>query len=116
MVENDVPLLSFEEIKKSLESQINTGYICSIDTLKLGYYPYRDTKNRKIFWLFPAWYLTGTCTYTETIHDGSTVTVPGELEAVVQAQTGELYDLRIVDNPRSGASAIIAWKDLESSK
>ena len=113
MFENDVPLLPFEEIKKSIASEIKAGFICSIENITLGYYPYQDAKDKNILWMLPAWYITGTCTYTEIVDDGSSVSIPGEaLEAVIQAQTGVLCDLRNLDDPYRNASAVISWADV----
>ena len=116
VVENDVPLLPFEVLKNILESQIISGRLCSIDTIKLGYYRYLDAKDRNTFWLLPAWYITGTCIRNEET-DGMTWTgIPESLEMVIQAQTGALCDIRGTDDTSRIASAVITWKGLENNK
>ena len=115
VVENDVPLLPFEALKSILESQITAGRLCSIDTIKLGYYRYLDAKDRNTFWLLPAWYITGTCIRDEKTDGMIWTGIPESLEMVIQAQTGALCDIRGADDAPRTASAIIAWKDLENS-
>ena len=108
--EIDVPLLPFKSLEEVLESQIVSGRLCSVDTIKLGYYRYPDAKDRNIFWLLPAWYVSGTCIRDEKNDSMIRTGRPEPIEMVYQAQTGALYDLRSSDP--AVASSVITWKEI----
>ena len=61
MLTDDVPLLSFDEIKPTFEKILNEGFLKDVYFLRLGYIAvYEEGKNEnEIYRLLPCWVLTG---------------------------------------------------------
>ena len=97
----DIPLLPFEEILKALERQVEAGHAYSLNEVRFGYMTFIDPEKKgEEFVLLPVWAAKG-----RTRGD---LTIPFDLKndqvvkdrgaygcnsIVVNAQTGEVYDL-----------------------
>ena len=118
-VYDDVPLLSFADAKKAIESEIEAGYLYSIDTMKLCYVPYQDASDKNIFWLLPAWYAKGAYMRSvilpvETDENGLIRTENMEQKEVIfQAQSGTLIDYTDTGKDRRIVPAVLTWNDIE---
>lgn len=53
----DVPILSFGDAKKAIETEIEAGHLRNIDKVQLAYAPYLDPQEKDVFWLLPVWYV-----------------------------------------------------------
>ena len=97
----DIPLLPFEEILKAFERQVEAGHAYSLNEVRFGYMTFIDPEKKgEEFVLLPVWAAKG-----RTRGD---LTIPFDLKndqvvkdrsaygcnsIVINAQTGEVYDL-----------------------
>ena len=96
----DVPILSFGDAKKVIETEIEAGHLRNIDKVQLAYAPYLDPQEKDVFWLLPVWYVKGG--YTRNVKKefepkygaGGEIVDDGieRAEVVFEAQKGELMD------------------------
>ena len=119
MVYTDVPIVSFDNAKKAIETEIYAGHLRSIDVVKLCYIPYLDSKDKNILWLVPAWYVKGLYTRDArenlemwTSDDGATHESLEKHEVIVEAQSGELLDYTDTRKNRRIVPKILTWKDI----
>lgn len=127
VIADDVPLVSFSAVQKSIEQEILAGHIRRVFDVELGYVLYNQAgamwqeKNafKMSFYAVPIWVVN--CYYiedpTKELRDYSEVEVPerGVLEykqVYINAQTGRVVDR---SNNLIGASdytGYISWKDI----
>ena len=118
-VYDDVPLLSFDEARKALESEIEAGYLYSIDTMKLCFIPYQDAENKDVIWLLPAWYAKGAYMRNviqpvETDNNGRIRAGNMEhAEIIFQAQLGTLIDYTNTRKDRRIVPAVLSWEEIK---
>lgn len=122
----DIPLLSFEAMKRIWEGQIKAGRLRGVDELQFGYIPFLQKDDRGDHWLLqPIWMLTGG--YTEDIakeqvmpyHDArdtdGSLTVPMEYgRYYYNAQTGEMLRMPLDDRTPLTAYQVLTWADVAS--
>lgn len=122
----DVPLLSFDAIKRVLEKQIEEGKLRGVDEMEFGYIAFYQEKTDKRTWLMmPVWRLKGGYTedpkkekvmpyHDERDRDGSLTVPMGYGDYFYSAQTGELIptlNLTEREDPLP-ASDIVTWESL----
>ncbi len=118
---SDVPICSFEYAKKKLESEILNGHLRTLEKCKLCYIPYFDKKDKNIFWLIPAWYVSGGYTrsaskefqpnYDEDLYvdDGME-----HYRLVVNANNGELIEYTDNGKNRRLVPSINTWETVKN--
>ena len=117
VVEQDVPLVSFETARALWQKEIEAGRLRDVRHVELGYYAYRDATDRDVFWLMPVWTCFGTYL---TQADDEPLTVADGLSAadaymeyakmlVVSGQHGELLDRCNKSNDRSVHPKLLIW-------
>lgn len=121
VVEDDLPLLSFDAFKGKLEALIDAGKLRGVDAMRFGYGACKDGDTWK---LVPVWMVT--CGYTDNPNyekhvmpyvdrDGYTVAPEGYHEYYFNAQTGEMmesYQLnRYEDSLRM--PKVLTWDDVK---
>ena len=121
VMEEDLPLLSFDAFKGKLEKLIDAGKLRGVDAMRFGYGTCKDSDAWK---LVPVWMVT--CGYTDDPNyekhvmpyvdrDGDTVAPIGYHEYYFNAQTGEMmesYQLnRYEDSLRM--PKILTWDDVQ---
>ena len=97
----DIPLLPFEEILKAFERQVEAGHAYSLNEVRFGYMTFIDPEKKgEEFVLLPVWAAKGRTRGDLTIpFDLKTDQVVKDRSAygcnsiVINAQTGEVYDL-----------------------
>ena len=97
----DIPLLPFEEILKAFERQVGAGHAYSLNEVRFGYMTFIDPEKKgEEFVLLPVWAAKGRTRGDLTIpFDLKTDQVVKDRSAygcnsiVINAQTGEVYDL-----------------------
>ena len=97
----DIPLLPFEEILKVFERQVEAGHAYSLNEVRFGYMTFIDPEKKgEEFVLLPVWAAKGRTRGDLTIpFDLKTDQVVKDRSAygcnsiVINAQTGEVYDL-----------------------
>ena len=97
----DIPLLPFEEILKAFERQVEAGHAYSLNEVRFGYMTFIDPEKKgEEFVLLPVWAAKGRTRGDLTIpFDLKTEQVVKDRSAygcnsiVINAQTGEVYDL-----------------------
>lgn len=118
VVFDDVPLLGFDAAKIAFEKMINAGQLRSVDSVELCYVPYLDSKDEKILWLLPAWYVRGGyCADPTREFQPEQDEVTGEIlddgierhDIVFQAQLGTLLDYKNHKSNRRIVPQIITW-------
>lgn len=122
MIEEDVPLLSFDAFKSRLEKLIEAGKLRGIDRLRFGY---GTCKKGNVWMLVPIWLVEGG--YTEDTKkenvmpyigkDGS-LQVPEEYRKYIfSAQTGDLLEVKRVSGTRTEETLampkILTWDDVK---
>lgn len=118
MIYPDVPLISFESAKKTIEAEILAGHLRSVDVMKLCYIPYLDSKDKNIIWLLPAWYVKGVYTKDSKQElemltgDGVKYENMERHEVIVNAQNGKLLDYTDKRKDRRVVPKILTWKDV----
>lgn len=122
----DVPLLSWDAIRGSIEQKIQQGYVKEITEVRLGYTAIIDANKPREFLLVPCWFVRGDIRHALHFQFNR----PEELEGVVKeiaymhfsngavfmfpAQTGEFIDY-LGDNRRDEARytlPILRWDDI----
>lgn len=118
----DIPLLSFDEIKKVLEQWVTDGYVYSLNEVHLGYMAFIDpAKKGDEFVLLPIWTAKGRTRADlslpfELKTDQTVMDRGGYLNAgiIINAQTGQKYDLYNDNHPdRRYVPDIITWDDIK---
>ena len=120
VVEEDVPLLPFEEARAAIETEINAGHLRGIDTMELCYAPYFDPDDANILWLLPVWYAKGAYTrnptreFTPWTDEDGHVADSGveSMEVVMQAQLGTLLDYNDTRRSRRNLPKVLTWDDV----
>lgn len=117
----DIPLLPFEEILKTLEQQVEAGHAYSLNEVRFGYMCFIDPeKERDEFVLLPVWAAKGRTrgdlTLPFDLKNNQVVKDRGAYgcdSIVVNAQTGQTYDLRGDKRPdRRYVPHIITWDEV----
>lgn len=116
-LENDVPLISIEQIIKSIEKEIGAGRIRNIYALKLGYCVFfkDDSANEVI--LYPVWICE--CEYFESGKREVKVKNTDEnyrkgynyVNIMINAQTGEVYDYKTKNKKEMFCPDIKRWSN-----
>ena len=112
----DIPLLSFDELKYQVEELINKGYVRDIFSVNLGYVQF-DTENSAEQALVPAWVVW--CEYQQEgpqaeregplYEDGSLEDEPYYRPLIINAQTGKMIDPESIEEGRCMMPEIITW-------
>jgi hypothetical protein len=123
----DVPLLSFEAIKRVLEMQIDEGKLRGVDEMEFGYLAfYQGKKDSRTWLMMPVWRITGGYTedpkkdkvmpyHDERDIDGS-LTVPMEYgDYYYSAQTGVLLSTVSLTGREDQlpVGEIVTWESLK---
>ena len=116
VLHEDVPLCSFDAIRKQLESFIADGTLRKVRSVKLGYVSYPNPDNPQTFVLLPMWVVH------VRLMDKSTSEIPPSMlkdpvtadeystyHLFFNAQTGEMVDRLRTDDKRCAMPKIIAW-------
>lgn len=127
----DVPLLSFDAIKSTIEGHIETGHLRGINGMKFGYLAaYQGSQNDRIWLLMPVWCVEGgyakdpnTEKHIMPYHDprdtDGSLTVPLAYgDYYFSAQTGELLNTSILSKKPAGIPVwdIITWEDVGGNR
>ena len=121
VIEEDIPLLSFDAFKGKLEELIDAGNLRGVDAMRFGYGTCKDGDKWK---LVPVWMVT--CGYSKDPNsnenvlpyddgDGNNVLPIGYGERYFNAQTGELmerYELNRYENSLRMPKKILTWDDV----
>ena len=117
----DVPILSFGDAKKAIETEIEAGHLRNIDKVQLAYAPYLDPQEKDVFWLLPVWYVKGG--YTRNVKKefepkygaGGEIVDDGieRAEVVFEAQKGELMDYNDRSAKRRVVPKIVTWDSVQ---
>lgn len=121
VIEEDLPLLSFDAFKGKLEELIDAGKLRGVDGMRFGYGTCKDGDKWK---LVPVWIVT--CGYTDnpnsdknvmpyTDSDGSVVAPIGYGELYFSAQTGEMLEHYAIDYTEDSLrmpKKILTWDDV----
>ncbi len=112
----DVPLLSFDELKYQVEELINKGYVRDIFSVNLGYVQF-DTENGEEQALVPAWVVW--CEYQQEgpraertgplYNDGWLEHEPYYRPLIISAQTGKMIDPENTEEGRCMMPEIMTW-------
>ncbi len=123
----DVPLLSFDAIKRALEKQIEEGRLRGVDEMEFGYIAfYQGKKDNRTWLMMPVWRIKGGYTgdpkkenvmpyHDERDRDGS-LTVPIEYgDYYYSAQTGALLSTVSLTGREDQlpAGEIVTWESLK---
>lgn len=121
IIEEDLPLLSFEAFKGKLEELIDAGKLRGVDAMRFGYGTCKDGDKWK---LVPVWMVT--CGYTDNpnsdknvmayINEEGDISRPeGYKEYYFSAQTGEMLKHYRVDSYEDSLNMpeILTWSDVE---
>ena len=122
IIEEDLPLLSFEAFKGKLEELIDAGKLRGVDAMRFGYGTCKDGDKWK---LVPVWMVT--CGYTDDpksdknvmayINEEGDISRPeGYKEYYFSAQTGEMlthYRVNSYEDSRQMPKKIISWNDVK---
>lgn len=120
VVQDDVPLLSFEAFTGKLEELIDAGKLRGVDELAFGYLPFSDGHTWK---LCPAWRINGG--YTEDPNAENVMPYVGEEGCIVvpetynsyyfNAQTGEILPMRQVmrEDKYLAMPDVLTWTDVK---
>lgn len=116
---DDIPILSFEDIKAVLEGLIHEGKIRSITDMRLGYYLYCDPAQQDINWLVPMWVARGDMHYDPDVQPLRFVDENGQVEYEtvstvfeVEAQSGKIIDFLNMSPSRRHVPDILSWDDV----
>ncbi|MBQ8619182.1 MAG: hypothetical protein IJ418_17000 [Clostridia bacterium] len=121
IIEEDLPLLSFDAFKDKLEELIDAGKLRGVDAMRFGYGTCKDGKEWK---LVPVWIVTGG--YTDDPNsdknvmayvdkDGDVCWPMGYREYYFNAQTGEMMEQYAVSAREDSLRMpeILNWSDVE---
>ncbi len=123
----DVPLLSFDAIKRVLEKQIEEGKLRGVDEMEFGYIAfYQGKKDNRTWLMMPVWRIKGGYTedpkkekvmpyHDERDRDGSLTVPMGYGDYFYSAQTGELIPTSILTEREDPLPAreIVTWESLK---
>ena len=117
----DVPILSFGDAKKAIETEIEAGHLRNIDKVQLAYAPYLDPQEKDVFWLLPVWYVKGGYTRNAKKEFEPKYGAGGEIvddgieraEVVFEAQKGELMDYNDKSAKRRVVPKIVTWDSVQ---
>lgn len=121
VIEEDLPLLSFDAFKGRLEELIEAGKLRGVDAMRFGYGTCKDGKEWK---LVPVWVVTGGYTddpnsdvnvMTYVDEDGDVCWPIGYGEYYFNAQTGEMMEQYAVSAREDALPMpkILKWSDVE---
>ena len=122
----DVPLLSFDAIKRVLVKQIEEGKLRGVDEMEFGYFAfYQGKKDNRTWLMMPVWRLKGGYTkdpnrekvmpYHDARDRDGSLTVPmGYGEYFYSAQTGEMLPTSILTEREDPLPAmeIVTWESI----
>jgi len=114
LLADDIPLISFDKVLKTIESYIQAGHIRYISSIELcdlcGYMsPYKDDP---VTWAIPCWRVSGG--WTDSARDNTTAEeLPDNLMLCINAQTGEAYDPYDTSKDRTRLKQLITWGQLQ---
>lgn len=111
-VYSDIPVCTFETIKKTCEEWILRGQVRSIESCTLGYVIYHDPQNSELYWAVPSWIIE--CEYYDSAKDTRPTAIgPGEAysnaKLVINAQTGEAIDIQSKQINRAMRPEIVTY-------
>ncbi len=123
----DVPLLSFDAIRRVLEKQIEEGKLRGVDEMEFGYIAfYQGKKDNRTWLMMPVWRLKAGYTedpkkekvmpyHDERDRDGSLTVPMGYGDYYYSAQTGELIPTVILTEREDPLPAreIVTWESLK---
>lgn len=131
ILNDDVPLLSFDAIRKKLVEQIETGNLRGIDEMEFCYVPFYQEGADDGTWIVqPVWRLLGgyaanadndenVLPYSDPRDKDGSISVPaGYANYYFNAQTGELIKTSSVtqDDSPLNAQDILTWADVGGSQ
>lgn len=117
MLEEDIPLCSFEKVKAAYEAAISEGCIRDADQLVFGYMIFRGENKANLF-TFPCWILR--CRYLDNYKKDERVFADGfawqdsdeALMLVINAQTGEPINPYDKSSDRDRLPAYLTWQEV----
>jgi len=114
LLADDIPLVGFDKVLKTIEAYIQAGhirYISSIELCDLCSYS-SPNQDDPLTWAIPCWRVHGG--WMDSPKDGITdQEIPNELMLCINAQTGEAYDPYDTSKDRNRLKQLITWDQLQ---
>ncbi len=121
----DVPLLSFDAIKRVLAAQIEAGNLWGVDEMEFCYLPFQQQDADGTHWVLrPMWRVLGGYTddpntqkhvmpyYDPRDTDGSLTVPESYYNYYYNAQTGEMLHIRNANRRAPLAPDVLTWKEV----
>ena len=120
IIENDVPLVSLEDVIKSIENEIQSGHIRRVYALRLGYGCYVTNESPEAFVLYPIWICD--CDYFKNAKEEPNEKAYKDItnfrerysfkSLVIDAQKATMNDIWLTKRKEMFCPDIITWEDL----
>ena len=114
LLADDIPLVGFDKVLKTIEAYIQSGhirYISSIELCDLCSYS-SPNKDDPLTWAIPCWWVS--VGWMDSPKDDITgQEIPNELMLCINAQTGEAYDPYDTSKDRTRLKQFITWDQVK---